>query len=289
MNDIQKLDTSVMESVIIQGDLAKLPPADRVKYYMKTCESLGLNPMTKPFDYINLNGRLTLYAKRDATDQLRKLHKISIVINEQKVSEGVYLVTVTAKDPEGRSDSEVGAVPIAGLRGDALSNAIMKAITKAKRRITLSICGLGWTDESEVDSIPGARVVNPDADPAPASPTPPAQDPKPLPPPATPAPAAPQTREDAPGTPKQVEAPLGYDPGKFVIPYGRDRGKTIDQLPPEALRQNLSYWQDKAASNPPKQGSKLEQYMIALEDFLNQGEPSQEPPTKPMTEDDIPF
>ncbi|HEX2513187.1 MAG TPA: hypothetical protein VH257_00680, partial [Chloroflexota bacterium] len=31
--------------------------------------------------------------------------------------------------------------------------------TKAKRRVTLSICGLGWLDESEVDSVPVARPV----------------------------------------------------------------------------------------------------------------------------------
>jgi hypothetical protein len=33
---------------------------------------------------------------------------------------------------------------------------MLKAVTKAKRRVTLSLCGLGMTDESEVDSIPGA-------------------------------------------------------------------------------------------------------------------------------------
>ena len=48
---------------------------------------------------------------------------------------------------------------IAGLKGEAKANAIMKAETKAKRRVTLSIVGLGWTDESEVDSIPGAQRV----------------------------------------------------------------------------------------------------------------------------------
>jgi hypothetical protein len=34
----------------------------------------------------------------------------------------------------------------------------MKADTKAKRRVTLSIGGLGWLDETEVDSIPDTRV-----------------------------------------------------------------------------------------------------------------------------------
>lgn len=31
----------------------------------------------------------------------------------------------------------------------------MKAVTKSKRRVTLSICGLGMLDESEADSIRG--------------------------------------------------------------------------------------------------------------------------------------
>jgi len=43
------------------------------------------------------------------------------------------------------------------MRGD-FGNAVMKAVTKAKRRLTLSLCGLGWLDETEVDSIPEARV-----------------------------------------------------------------------------------------------------------------------------------
>ena len=36
------------------------------------------------------------------------------------------------------------------LKGEVRANAILKAVTKAKRRATLSICGLGWLDESEV-------------------------------------------------------------------------------------------------------------------------------------------
>jgi hypothetical protein len=48
-------------------------------------------------------------------------------------------------------------VSIAGLKGDALCNALMKSETKSKRRVTLSICGLGLLDESEVGTIKDAR------------------------------------------------------------------------------------------------------------------------------------
>ena len=152
-------DQSIIEQVVITGDLSKLTPAQRVSYYQATCRSLGLNPLTKPFDYISLNGKLTLYAKRDAADQLRKINGVSITKLERERLEDVYIVTAYAQDKTGRTDSSIGAVNIANLKGDALANAMMKAETKSKRRVTLSICGLGILDETEVETIPSARVV----------------------------------------------------------------------------------------------------------------------------------
>jgi hypothetical protein len=46
------------------------------------------------------------------------------------------------------------------LKGDALANALMKPETKAKRRVTLSIAGLGWLDETELETIRDARLVH---------------------------------------------------------------------------------------------------------------------------------
>ena len=153
-------NTAIMERVLVAGDLSKLSAADRLFYYSKVCESVGLNPLTKPFEYITLNNKLTLYARRDATDQLRRLHGISVVIKSRDNMEGVYIVTANAKDKTGREDESTGAVTIQGLKGDALANALMKAETKAKRRVTLSICGLGMLDETEIETIPGARAEN---------------------------------------------------------------------------------------------------------------------------------
>jgi hypothetical protein len=65
---------------------------------------------------------------------------------------------VTAQDPAGRLDHDFGVVNIAGLKGADLANAMMKALTKAKRRATLSIAGLGWLDETELDTMPRARL-----------------------------------------------------------------------------------------------------------------------------------
>jgi hypothetical protein len=41
---------------------------------------------------------------------------------------------------------------------------MMKAHTKAKRRVTLSICGLSFVDESEIEAIPTARTAHVDHD-----------------------------------------------------------------------------------------------------------------------------
>lgn len=159
---VQTPEMSVIEQVVLQGDLSKLNADQRVLYYNKVCESLGLNPFTRPFDYISLSGKLTLYAKKDATEQLRKLNGISIERLETKIIDDLYIVTAIARDKTGRIDQATGAVTIGHLKGDAKANAIMKAETKAKRRVTLSIAGMGWVDESESETIPGAQFVDVD-------------------------------------------------------------------------------------------------------------------------------
>jgi len=149
----------VLERVIINGDLSVLTAKERVNYYNAVCESLGLNSFTKPFEYLKLNAKLTLYAAKNATDQLRRLHGISVTQMEQSEVQGVYVVTAYGKDKEGRIDSAQGAVYIKNLQGDDLANAIMKAETKAKRRLTLSMCGLGFMDTTEVDTVADAQRV----------------------------------------------------------------------------------------------------------------------------------
>lgn len=157
---------ALMEAVLVKGDLSKLSPKERSDYYLAVCRSTGLNPLTKPMEYITLNGRLTLYALRNCTDQLRSIHKISVIDMTETERDGVCIVTCKVSNSEGRTDIAKGAVNLASLKGEALANAIMKAETKAKRRATLSICGLSLLDETEIEDIPAARknphVTNPE-------------------------------------------------------------------------------------------------------------------------------
>ncbi len=175
-----------IEAVLIAGDLSALTADERVTYYKGVCESVGLNPLTQPFDYITLQGKLTLYAKKSCTDQLRSLKDVSINITNRELLGDVYLVTARASIA-GRTDESIGAVSlvkekrdaktltctVVKLSGDELANAYMKAETKAKRRATLSICGLGLLDESELETVHEGGGS------APATPTP-SQEPPPV-------------------------------------------------------------------------------------------------------------
>lgn len=157
----QTADEQAIERAVMHGDLSPLTEAQRRQHYREVCERLHLEWRTAPFAYLKLNGKLQLYALKGATDQLRRLNGVSIYRLDRELVENLYVVTAYVRDKDGREDSDLGAADMTGLRGDAAVNAMLKASTKAKRRATLSICGLGWLDETEVESIPGAQVLPP--------------------------------------------------------------------------------------------------------------------------------
>lgn len=163
MNALVQADAvdNIIEQVLLKGDIAKLTPDERTGYYLAVCRSTGLNPLTKPFEFIVLNGKMVLYALRGCTDQLRSIHDVSVEEMRQDFHEGIVIVTCKVRNGKGRTDMSTGAVNISGLKGEILANALMKAETKAKRRATLSLCGLGMLDETEVADIPQARASAP--------------------------------------------------------------------------------------------------------------------------------
>jgi hypothetical protein len=161
------ISAATMEAVVVGGDLAKLTPPQRLEWYRNRCEAAGLDPRTQPFQYITLQGKLTLYATKAATDQLIASRSLSVQIVNRGMVGDLYEVVVRVTFPDGHHVEDMAALPISGLRGDALANATMKCVTKAKRRTVLSACGLGMMDESEAETIPGAVVVAPEVLPPP--------------------------------------------------------------------------------------------------------------------------
>lgn len=180
------MTAETLETVLVRGDLATITPLQRLEYLRIVCESIGLNPLTRPLEYIELDGRLTLYARKDATDQLRAIHRITtrIVSRGPDPDGATYSVVAQARMPNGREEESIGVVPLVKELGEwkksannksyfeangqtrklspvDRSNAIMKCETKARRRVTLSICGLGAIiDESELDTLPRAMKQN---------------------------------------------------------------------------------------------------------------------------------
>lgn len=160
------VSAQTLEHVLGTGDLSKLSTQQRVEYYAKTCQSLGLNPLTRPFRFLALNGQIQLYATKDCTDQLRSVHGITLHLVDKTIDGDLFIVTARAKNKDGREDEDIGAVALGALRGESRANALMKGTTKAKRRVTLSICGLGgMPDESELDGMPGAKTFDAEEEP----------------------------------------------------------------------------------------------------------------------------
>lgn len=153
MSNAPSVQTNKIEAALIGNDLSRLSDSERLSYYKQVCDSVGLNYLTNPFLYIILNGKLRLYATKDAAEQLRKIHRVSIQIVSKEIIGDAYVVHVKGKDKDGTEDEATGIVPISDIKGEALANAMLKAETKAKRRVTLSICGLGMLDENELSSI----------------------------------------------------------------------------------------------------------------------------------------
>lgn len=245
------VDLGKIEQVLIKGDLSGLSEAQRVEYYSKLCSSVGLNPLTKPFEYIILNGKLQLYARKDATDQLRQIHGVSIKIKDRKREGDMYTVCAEATDKAGRVDSAIGVIPLGNIKGVDLANAMMKGETKAKRRVTLSICGLGFLDETEIDDVPARDVTQAAADELQKK-----------------IESQPQANPEFTSTSYQFDPPEEEevdpnDPGQYVIKAGKNEGKKIKDIPAKTLR-NFVTWADSQESLHPD----VEEYRGKAVEFL---------------------
>ena len=158
--------TQELEKVILNADLSSLSGEQRVNYYLQVCQQYGLDAFTRPFEYIKLNNKLTLYATKSCASALQELKSISVEITKQEQFQDVYVVTVrgTRKDDLAANGIQiaenVGITPIKGLSGDQLSNSIMKAVTKAQRRLILQMAGLGHIDQTELQSIANTTPDN---------------------------------------------------------------------------------------------------------------------------------
>ena len=173
------LDAAGLIRTVGMGDVSSLSPEQCLKYIGAICRSVGLNALTMPIRIIEIDGRKVLYATSEAGAQLRSNHEVDIEVTERKEEHGCFITVATARLPDGRKDQSVGATPViypddrydrwkktwgphpkAGqhMTGIDYANAVKKSETQAKRRVALSIVGLGILDESELDDMKRARA-----------------------------------------------------------------------------------------------------------------------------------
>lgn len=159
--ELPEVSAELRAQVLIAKNTKNLSHDQKLNFLAALCHALGMNPLTNPFEFMTIDGREQFYCKKDATDQLRKLYSVSVLKVETKHEDGFITCVASVSMPSGRTDSATGMVYADGLRGKDLANAFMKAETKAKRRATLSICGLGFLDESEVEDMRQAEPPSP--------------------------------------------------------------------------------------------------------------------------------
>lgn len=239
-NQLTTTSASDVERVLLSGDLSTLTAPQKISYYNQVCHTLGLNPLTKPFEYMKLNGKEVLYATKGCAEQLRFVHKVSIKVVSREILEDLSIVTAEATDQTGRCDSAIGAVSIAGLKGEARANALMKAETKAKRRATLSICGLNMLDEDET-----AAALSED-----------------------------QKRQQTikPEQPTELDGIVDNSVWKFEV--GKFRGRTLEQVyndptqGPEMLKGYVDYLEGQSYKKNEPLSPKAQEMVNHIADFL---------------------
>lgn len=220
-----------LEKVLIKGDLAGLSEQQRITYVNALCKALKISPLFQPFDYVAFQGKMVLYAKRSCAEQLRNKFGISIrVINRERI-DGLYVVTAQARTSSGREDEAIGAVNIKGLSGKELANSLMIAETKAKRRVTLSVCGLGILDETEVqqEATDIAREVN-QAHAANISETI-------------------SGTTSRPEFEQQGETQEGSSENVYTLKAGKNQGKKITQIPIKKLHEWMAWYSKKQSED----------------------------------------
>lgn len=139
------------------GDLRTLTQVEQAVVYLDACEQYGISPAIHPFDMLKnkQNGKLELYANKHCAHALAEMHKVSIEDTEIQQDGDDFTVLHHLVDKDGRKGPGFAAVSLKGTTGDIRANLKMKCDTKAFRRGTLRLYGIGYTDDSELDTMKG--------------------------------------------------------------------------------------------------------------------------------------
>lgn len=163
---ISDRDQTLIKQAVAQGPAILNGCSDLVKetYLAIISSKYGIDPDLKAFDLIKLNGKMTLYPNKRAADYIRQKMGISITLLETWIEDNYFYVRVAAT-MGNRTDFDLACIALFKQEWDPkdakmiLRNAApeeranlqMKCVSKAKRRVTLSICGLDYLQTETVE------------------------------------------------------------------------------------------------------------------------------------------
>lgn len=142
-------------SALLHNDWSKVTPGEELRYTQALCASLSIPTPLNPFRLITLSGKKVLYAGAEVTRLLAERNVLSIQIIKiyTEKETNIHTVEVRAIQRDGRYTDDIGSIYVGGLSGQKLADAKMKCITKAKRRVVLSFCGLSVLDDEDVTEM----------------------------------------------------------------------------------------------------------------------------------------
>ena len=156
-----EVDPAVVEQ-LIRGDVSSVPREALLRYIFTFCERVGISPLAVPFSLMKTQRGMQLVANRNFYDAVASKYAVSRECVGEGFFEGtdLYFTRYRASTPDGRVTEDMALVDTTGLNGNDLANAIMKAHTKGRNRVTRAHLGFPFPDETEAETVPGASVVS---------------------------------------------------------------------------------------------------------------------------------
>jgi hypothetical protein len=147
---------------LIRGDISGVSREALLRYIFLFCERVGISPLAVPFSLMKTQRGMQLVANRNFYDAVASKYSVSRECVGEGFFEGtkLYYTRYRATTPDGRVTEDMALVDTAGLNGNDLANAIMKAHTKGRNRVTRAHLGFPFPDETEAETVPGASVVS---------------------------------------------------------------------------------------------------------------------------------
>lgn len=150
---IEDATTAFQQAVAANRDTAGLRPEHRGALLNELARALKLNPLTKPVIFLKTGQGESIYVTRQGADQIAARLKLNREVIEgpdaRKIGNiEVAFCRVRVTAPDGRSETSTATLAFSDP-----AMILMKVETKAKRRATLSIAGLGMLSEEDAEEM----------------------------------------------------------------------------------------------------------------------------------------